>query len=47
MYPSINYMCVIYVRQMWEGTHTCCGQKIKLGPLYIMHYFNSRLKLEI
>lgn len=32
---------------MWEGTHTCWGQKIKLGPLYIIHYFNGQLKLEI
>lgn len=32
---------------MWKGTHTCCGQKIKLGPLYIIHYFNGRLKWEI
>lgn len=37
-------MCVSHARQMWEGTHTCCGQKIKLGPLYIIHYFNGRLK---
>lgn len=40
-------MCVIHSRQMWEGTHTCCGQKIKLGPLYIIHYFNGRQKWEI
>lgn len=45
--PLINYMCVIRARQMWEGTHTCWGQKIKLGPLYIIHYFNGRLKWEI
>ena len=32
---------------MWEGTHTCCGQKIKLGPLYIIRCFNGRLKWEI
>lgn len=43
----INYMCVIHARQMWEGTHTCCGQKIKLGPLYIIRCFNGRLKWEI
>lgn len=46
-YSLINYMCVIRARQMWEGTHTCCGQKIKLGPLYIIRYFNGRRKWEI
>lgn len=40
-------ICVIHARQMWEGTHTCCSQKIKLGPLYIIRYFNRRLKWEI
>lgn len=32
---------------MWEWTHTCCSQKIKLGPLYIIHCFNGRQKWEI
>lgn len=46
-YSLIYCMCVICARQMWKRTHTCLGQKIKLGPPYIIRNFNGRLKWEI
>lgn len=45
--PSLIICVSSMMRQMWEGTHTCWDQKIKLRPLYIIPHFNGQLKWKI